>query len=229
MFWWEGEGADYGGISEGRIWHKLRYGNASVKPETNSIQKSKQLNLAAWNWLNIRHSIHGTRHRHSNVEPYDIRNRSNTTFDIWMSRHTTFDNLMLSHTTFDIRILSRATFDIWRIRAVWSESSLGIFCIAKDTKFLHPVNEDSDQTARICKLIWVFVSAQMSGSVFSRGSFSYKQLSEKMAMTSSQIVQVISRVSSRRTYIENVRGKRLQRRIIWIKSIISLQQETCYD
>ena len=43
-----------------------------------------------------------------------------------------------------------------RIRAVWSESSLGAFSIAKDTKFLHADNEDSDQTARMRRLIWVF-------------------------------------------------------------------------
>ena len=40
-----------------------------------------------------------------------------------------------------------------RIRAVWSESSLGAFCIVKDAKFLHADNEDSDQTARMRRLI----------------------------------------------------------------------------
>ena len=34
-----------------------------------------------------------------------------------------------------------------RILAVWSESSLGAFWIAKKAKFLHADNEDSDQTA----------------------------------------------------------------------------------
>ena len=41
-----------------------------------------------------------------------------------------------------------------RIRAVWSESSLAVVWIAKDAKFLHADNEDSD---RIRRLIWVFV------------------------------------------------------------------------
>ena len=36
-----------------------------------------------------------------------------------------------------------------RIRAVWSESSLGAFWIAKDATFLHAGSEDSDQTAHI--------------------------------------------------------------------------------
>ena len=44
-----------------------------------------------------------------------------------------------------------------RIRAVWSEPSLGAFWIAKDSKFRHADNEDSDQIARMRRLIWVFV------------------------------------------------------------------------
>ena len=44
-----------------------------------------------------------------------------------------------------------------RIRADWSESSLGAIWIAKDAKFLHADNEDSNQTARMRRLIWVFV------------------------------------------------------------------------
>ena len=43
------------------------------------------------------------------------------------------------------------------IRAAWSESSLGTFWVAKDAKFLHAENEDSDQTARMRSLIRVFV------------------------------------------------------------------------
>ena len=40
-----------------------------------------------------------------------------------------------------------------RIRAVWSESSLGDFWIAYDAKILHANKEDSDPTASICRLI----------------------------------------------------------------------------
>ena len=42
-----------------------------------------------------------------------------------------------------------------RIRAVWSESSLRAVWIAKDAKSLHADNEDSDQTVRMRRLIWV--------------------------------------------------------------------------
>ena len=44
-----------------------------------------------------------------------------------------------------------------RIRAVWSESSLGAFWIAMDAKLLHADNENSDQTEWMRRLIWVIV------------------------------------------------------------------------
>ena len=40
-----------------------------------------------------------------------------------------------------------------RIRAVWSESSLGAFWTAKDINFVYADNEHSDQTARMRRLI----------------------------------------------------------------------------
>ena len=42
----------------------------------------------------------------------------------------------------------------YNLRVVWSDSSLGAFWIAKDAKFLHTKNEDSDQTVWTCRLIW---------------------------------------------------------------------------
>ena len=44
-----------------------------------------------------------------------------------------------------------------RIRTVWSETFLRLFWTAKDAKVLHASNEDSDQTARVRRLILVFV------------------------------------------------------------------------
>ena len=43
------------------------------------------------------------------------------------------------------------------IHAIWSESSLGAFWTAKDTRFLNTMNEDFDQTAGMRMLISVFV------------------------------------------------------------------------
>ena len=48
-----------------------------------------------------------------------------------------------------------------RIRTVWSESLLDAFGIAKNAKFLHADNEDSEQTARMRRLIclrWAHMS-----------------------------------------------------------------------
>ena len=42
------------------------------------------------------------------------------------------------------------------IRPVWSESSLCTQWVAKDPSFLHADSEDSDQTGRMPRLIWVF-------------------------------------------------------------------------
>ena len=42
------------------------------------------------------------------------------------------------------------------IRPVWSESSLCAQCVANDPRFLHADSEDSDQTGRMPRLIWVF-------------------------------------------------------------------------
>ena len=42
------------------------------------------------------------------------------------------------------------------IRPVWSESSLCVQWVAEDPIFLHADSEDSDQTGRMPKLIWVF-------------------------------------------------------------------------
>ena len=49
-----------------------------------------------------------------------------------------------------------------RIRAVWSESSQSAFWIAKDRKFLHADNEDSDQTTWMRRLIWVLQEGTFS-------------------------------------------------------------------
>ena len=42
------------------------------------------------------------------------------------------------------------------IRPVWSESSLCAQWVAKDSSFRQAESEDSDQTGRMPRLIWVF-------------------------------------------------------------------------
>ena len=60
------------------------------------------------------------------------------------------------------------------IRPVWSESSLWAQWVAKDPSFLHAGSEDSDQTGRMPRLIWVFAGRTSIVLVLScRGSYSY--------------------------------------------------------
>ena len=44
-----------------------------------------------------------------------------------------------------------------RIRAIWSESSQGTMWVTKDQKRLQADSEDSDRTAQMYRLIWVFI------------------------------------------------------------------------
>ena len=72
-------------------------------------------------------------------------------------RKRTFENVQPTKTQISLRD-----------RAVWSESSLDAFWIAKDVKFLHADNECSNQPARMRRLNWAFV-----GRTMSEGTFSY--------------------------------------------------------
>ena len=57
------------------------------------------------------------------------------------------------------------------IRPFWSESSLCAHWVDKDTRFLHADSEDSDQTGRMPRLIWVFAGHTLILLVLScRGS-----------------------------------------------------------
>ena len=57
------------------------------------------------------------------------------------------------------------------IRPVWSESSLCAQWVAKDPSFLHTDSEDSDQSGRMPRLIWVFAGRTLTLLVLScRGS-----------------------------------------------------------
>ena len=63
------------------------------------------------------------------------------------------------------------------IRPVWSESSLCTQWVAKDPRFLHADSEDSDQTGRMPRLIWVFAGRTLILLVLScRDSYQLKSL-----------------------------------------------------
>ena len=60
------------------------------------------------------------------------------------------------------------------ISPVWSESSLSSKWVAKGPSFLHADSEDSDQTGRMPRLIWVFAGRALTLLVLSRGSSNNK-------------------------------------------------------
>ena len=79
-------------------------------------------------------------------------------FDVHLHNHWILKNISADHISLNIR---KRTFGYVRpvkiqiylhIRTVKSESLLVAFWIGKDAKCLHADSEDSDQTARMCKL-----------------------------------------------------------------------------
>ena len=60
------------------------------------------------------------------------------------------------------------------IRPVWSESSLCAQWVAMDPSFLHADSEDSDQTGRMPRLIWVFAGHTVILLVLSWGGSNQK-------------------------------------------------------
>ena len=63
------------------------------------------------------------------------------------------------------------------IRPVWSESSLCAQWVAKDPSFLHADSEDSGQTGRMPRLIWVFVGRTLTLLVLSCCGSTFMQFS----------------------------------------------------
>ena len=67
------------------------------------------------------------------------------------------------------------------IRPVWSESSLCAQWVAKDPSFLLADSEDSDQTGRMPRLIWVFAGRTVILLVLSwGGSFGFLCIPQKI-------------------------------------------------
>ena len=71
--------------------------------------------------------------------------------------HRCFFESLIEHPQIDVWLtnimvlqwhLAKIQIDL-HIHAFWWESSLGTFWLAKDAKFLHADNEDSDQTATV--------------------------------------------------------------------------------
>ena len=83
------------------------------------------------------------------------------------------------------------------IRPVWSESSLCAHWVAKGPSFLHADSEDSDQTGRMPRLIWVFDGRNAIMLVLSRGgSFVF----QTVAMVLNWPIKGWEKTTTKKTY-----------------------------
>ena len=78
------------------------------------------------------------------------------------------------------------------IRTVWPESSLCAQWVDKEPSFLHADSEDSDQTGRMPRLIWVFAGCTLILLVLS----CHGSINEKQAFVSSNFFQCADYISS---------------------------------
>ena len=77
------------------------------------------------------------------------------------------------------------------IRPVWSDYSLCAQWVAKDPSFLRADSEDSDQTGRMPRRIWVFAGRTLILLVLScRGSYSSSQLYYIVKRVSVYLIQI---------------------------------------
>ena len=83
------------------------------------------------------------------------------------------------------------------IRPVWSESSLCAQWVAKDPSVLHADSEDSDQTGRMPRLIWVFAGRTATLLILScRGSYVFKETSLLLTLLNIRLLLSNSRIFS---------------------------------
>ena len=107
--------------------------------------------------MSRRFSKRGTKARLSTTDPFPWR-RLAENYGTYEPRHDK---------TYKMGVRSAKTQISLDIRPVWSESSLCVQRTAKDPRFLYADSEDSDQTGRMPRLIWVFAGRTLSLLVLS--------------------------------------------------------------
>ena len=84
------------------------------------------------------------------------------------------------------------------IRPVWSESWLCTQWVAKDPSFLHADSEDSDQTGRMPRLIWVFAGRTVTLLVLScRGSYWFVLMRNNFTILSLAHVHFLKKIGGK--------------------------------
>ena len=98
---------------------------------------------------------------------YQTTSSEDKTQRLLFSLHPQISRLMTKLTMWHVR--HAKTQISLGISPVWSESSLCAQWVAKDPSFLHADSEDSDQTGRMPRLIWVFAGRTVILLVLSWG------------------------------------------------------------
>ena len=100
----------------------------------------------------------------------------------WFYINEDLSRLMTQPTKWYVRpAKTQISLGIW---PVWSESSLCAQWVAKEPSFLHADSEDSDQTGRMPRLIWVFTGRPVILLVLSWGG-SFFQYWQRTSLSSS--------------------------------------------
>ena len=93
------------------------------------------------------------------------------------------------------------------IRPVWSESSLCAQWVAKDPRFLHADSEDSDQTGRMPRLIWVFAGRTLTLLVLSCRGSNRREFTARDTLHKNSTNRIFPEISSLSVLIEYVKNK----------------------
>ena len=130
-------------------------------------------------------------------------------YSLWLPVHKQMTEIKLSNYEYELNTTSEPRHDKTNkvsvrpaktqislgIRPVWPESSLCVQWVAKDPSFLHADSEDSDQTGRMPRLIWVFAGRTATLFVLScRGSNKWTDAKYKTIHVRIAILMLVSTV-----------------------------------
>ena len=115
------------------------------------------------------------------------------------------------------------------IRPVWSESLLCTQWVAKDPSFLHVDSEDSDQTGRMSRLIWVFAGRTATLLVFVMARLKWDHSIPVLHSLSSCIIRNMVPLKAFTVYVVvNCRTCQTNQAKLWqVRQLFHLYQTVC--
>ena len=115
------------------------------------------------------------------------------------------------------------------IRPVWSESSLCAHWVAKGPSFLHADSEDTVQTERMPRLIWVFAGRNAIMLVLSRGgSLVFQTVAIVLVKTVAMVLgKSVAMVLDNEQANKRKRKKKLAIVCVWVNTNCHPATRTC--